>query len=74
MRGEDYRKYFKGCWSYTQITNFRKFVNNLIRKYEDDFDPFRLNPGRREKIKWNFIFTLHKTFWGTTKNCEKKIF
>ena len=51
------------------------------------FDPSRPNPGRREKKKLNFYFHttlrclrrfyeglkgLHKTFWGTAKNCESK--
>ena len=51
------------------------------------FKPLRLNPGRREKIKFNFCFYtslwclkrfyeglkgLHETFWGTTKKCENK--
>ena len=52
------------------------------------FNPFRPDPGRREKINLNFYFhTLwplnrffedlkgfHKTFWGTTKKCENKNF
>ena len=50
-------------------------------------NPFRPNPGRREKSKLNFYFHsslwclkrfyedlqgLHKTFWGTTRKCENK--
>ena len=51
------------------------------------FNPYHPSPGRREKIKLDFYFHtslwclerfyeglkgLHKTFWGTTKKCEKK--
>ena len=51
------------------------------------FNPLHPNPGRREEINLNFYFLtslwclkrfyeglygLGKTFWGTTKKCEKK--
>ena len=44
------------------------------------FNPFRSDPGRREKIKLNFYFhffmvpqkVLHMSFWGNKKKCENK--
>ena len=73
----------KEVWSITPTS----FSLSQLVYYCTLFYPFRPNPGRREKINWNFYFQtllwclkrvykglkgLYKTFWSTTKKCKNK--
>ena len=72
---------------YCRRTEYLNFKGWLWLKHYFHFNPSRPNPGQKEKIKLNFYFHtslwclkrfyeglkgFHKTFWDTTKKCEKK--
>ena len=65
--------------------NAIKYIKQQITQSDPNLPENKVNPGRREKINWSFYFQtflwclkkfyeglkgIHKTFWGTTKNCE----